>query len=414
MKIIIVNFSDKKGGASRAAKRLHDALLGEQVDSTMFVLDKNGDEFTIITPQNYTRKITAKIQTILNPLPLRNKKIESPFSVSFSPSFNIVNAINKQKADIVHLHWVNAGMLRIEDLAKINAPIVWSLHDMWPFTGGCHYADSCELYKENCGTCPVLNSAKENDLSRSIFKRKNKTYSKITNLTIVGLSNWLQGCAKSSTLFKNRTIVNLPNPINTKIYKPIDKEKARAFFGLTNEKKYILFGAMFATSDVRKGFKKLKDAFDFLENKQIELLVFGSEKPEKEQNFGFKTHYLGKINEDSKLKKLYNAANVMVVPSLQENLSNVIMESLSCATPVVAFNIGGNKDLINHKKNGYLAEPLNSKDLALGIDWVLNSKDTDFLSKSARLKVLENFDNSVVAKKYKSLYGEIINKSILK
>jgi glycosyltransferase involved in cell wall biosynthesis len=414
MKILIVNFSDKKGGASRAAKRLHNALLDEKIDSTMFVLDKNGDEFTIITPQTYTRKITAKIQTIINPFPLRNKKIESPFSVSFSPSFNIVKSINKQNADIVHLHWINAGMLRIEDLAKINAPIVWSLHDMWPFTGGCHYADLCKLYMSNCGTCPVLNSDEEHDLSRKIFNRKNITYAKIPNLTIVGLSKWLKDCAISSTLFKERTVVNLPNPINTTIYKPCNQEKARDFFGLSNKKKYILFGAMFSTTDTRKGFEKLKDAFVFLEKKNIELLVFGSEKPINDQNFGFKTHYLGEISKDSELKKLYNASDVMVVPSLQENLSNVIMESLSCANPVVAFNIGGNKDLINHKENGYLAKPLDAEDLALGIEWVLKNNDTNDLSKSARLKVLENFDNKVVAKRYKELYNELINKSILK
>lgn len=408
MKVLIVNFSDKKGGAARAAKRLHESLLNEEIDSTMFVLDKHGDDPTVVTPKTYTRKITAKLQTKINTFPLRKNILESPFSASFSPSFNIIKSINKHNPDIVHLHWINAGMIKIEDLLKIKVPIVWTLHDMWPFTGGCHYSDSCKLYMKSCGNCPILKSNIENDLSKHIFNRKEKTYSKISNLTVVGLSKWLKDCAESSTLFKNRTVVNLPNPINTNIYKPLDKEEARKHLGLSNSKKYVLFGAMFATTDNRKGFQELKKAFSFLQNTDIELMVFGSTKPKHAEDFGFKTHYFGKISDDASLKILYNASDVMVVPSLQENLSNVIMESLSCGTPVVGFDIGGNKDLIDHQENGYLAKPFDAKDLAFGIDWTIKNNKTNLLSSFARAKVLENFDNKIVAKKYIELYKKIL------
>jgi glycosyltransferase involved in cell wall biosynthesis len=411
MKILIVNFSDKKGGASRAAKRLHDSLLGEKVNSTMFVLDKNGTENNIVTPKNFIRKITTKVQKVLNPFPLRNVHLVSPFSASFSPSFNIVKYINQQNADVVHLHWINAGMLRIEDLSKIKAPIIWTLHDMWPFTGGCHYADSCKRYTESCGNCPILNSDVQNDLSKQIFNRKKIVFNNISSLTIVGLSKWLQNSAKASSLFKNRTVVNLPNPIDTNAYKPSDKNEAREFLGLSKEKIYILFGAMDATSDNRKGFDKLIKALSFLEIEDLELLVFGSNKPKDSQNFGFVTHYFGEISDDKNLNKIYNAADVMIVPSLQENLSNVIMESLSCGTPVVAFNVGGNSDMIYHKKNGYLAKALDPNDLALGIEWVIKNNTKNYLGELARLKVLENFDSKTVAKKYLQLYNDAIEQS---
>lgn len=408
MKVLIVNFTDATGGAARAAQRLQASLVNENIDSKMLVQIKESNDNNVIAPQSFFKKKLVKFQAIINPFPLRNYKTIAPFSVSFSPSFNVVKKINDLAPDIVHLHWVNAGMLRVEDFAKIKVPIVWSLHDMWPFTGGCHYADTCELYKIKCGRCPVLSSDKENDLSRKLFLRKQKEYSKINNLTIVGLSQWLAEVAKESSLFKGRRIVNIPNAIDITVFKPIDKEKARAFLGLEKDKKYLLFGAMLATSDKRKGYIQLKEALQYLQDKSIELLIFGSSKPNEVQFSGFITHYLGQINDTESLLALYNAADVMIVPSLEENLSNVIMESLSCGTPVVGFNIGGNGDLINHKKNGYLARPKDTKDLSLGIEWILKNNTTNLLSSLARAKVLENFDTKVVAKKYIELYEKIL------
>ncbi|WP_299062899.1 glycosyltransferase family 4 protein [uncultured Polaribacter sp.] len=410
MKILIVNFTDVAGGAARAAKRLHTSLLTENVNAKMFVQIKESSDKDVISPKTTFKKKLVKLQAILNPIPLKKFNNIAPFSVSFSPSFNIAKKINDLSPDIVHLHWVNAGMIKVEDLLKIKAPIVWTLHDMWPFTGGCHYADTCKLYQKKCGTCLVLNSDKENDVSRKLFIRKQKVYSQIYNLTIVGLSRWLASAAKESSLFKDKDIVNLPNPIDTSVFRPLDKNKSRVFLGLEKEKKYILFGAMHATSDKRKGHMQLDSALQYLKDKNVELLIFGGTKPKELQFSGFITHYLGQISSNESLLALYNAADVMIVPSLEENLSNVIMESLSCGTPVVGFDIGGNGDLISHKENGYLAKPLNVKDLAFGIDWILQNNETAILSNFARTKVLENFDNKVVAKKYIELYKSILEK----
>jgi glycosyltransferase involved in cell wall biosynthesis len=251
-------------------------------------------------------------------------------------------------------------------------------------------------------------SKKENDLSRRVYLRKQKYYNKIDNFHIIGLSRWIEKCAKESSLLKDKKIIHISNLINTGLFKIIDKKIARSIWNFPADKKLVLIGAVTVLKDPRKGIVELKSSLKYLKNNEVELVVFGSGKP-KDDNFGFKTHYLGNISDDVSLVALYNAVDVVVVPSIQENLSNVIMESLSCATPVVAFNIGGNSDMIEHKKNGYLVKPFIAEDFGSGIEWILSSLDYETICKNAREKVLKEFDSRVVAKKYIKLYSEILN-----
>lgn len=410
MKVLVVNTYDISGGAARAAYRLHQALQSEGVESYMLVQSKKSDDHTIIGPETTIQKKLYLRRPILDSFPLRlyKNRTRTLFSPAWLPFSGMVDRINASDADIVHLHWIAAGMIRIEDIAKIKKPIVWSLHDMWAFTGGCHYDEECSKYKYECCSCPVLGSKKVNDLSRSVFARKQQTFGKINNLTIVGLSHWLVDCASQSSLFANTRVVNLPNPIDTTKFMPVNKVQARMTLNLPADKKLVLYGAMSATSDPRKGYIELVKALGTLQNSgDTELLVFGSSRPDNELQCGFETHYLGHVDDDS-LHLLYCAADVMVVPSLQENLSNAIMESLACGTPVVSFNIGGNRDLIDHKQNGYLAEPFIATDLAEGIRWVINSPNYEALSKNAREKVLRCFESKVVAKRYIELYKSVL------
>ena len=377
----------------------------------MLVQSKNSDNSTIIGPATKTQKAVVKIRSILDSLPLKlyEKRSETRFSISWVPSSNIINLINQINPDIVHLHWINDGMIRIEDLPKIKAPIVWSLHDMYPFTGGCHYSDDCIGFKNKCGNCKVLRSKKSNDLSRKGWKRKKKVFDNISNLTVIGLSKWMESQAKESSLFFNKNVINLPNGIDINVFKPHSKDLSRDLWNLPKDKKLILFGAMDSTSDPRKGYKELLDALSNLNINNLEFIVFGNSNPSESENFGSKTHYLGNLKDDISLVTLYNSVDVMIVPSLQENLSNVIMESLSCGTPVVGFDIGGNSDMIEHKKNGYLAKPLDSSDLARGIEWVLNCENYDNLLNYSRKKNLNEFDDSLVSEKYIELYKNILN-----
>tara|TARA_R110001592_G_scaffold338346_2_gene625358 strand:- start:8075 stop:9316 length:1242 start_codon:yes stop_codon:yes gene_type:complete len=413
MKVLIVNTSDIEGGAARAAYRLHKALLEQDIDSEMLSNSKSSDDYTVTAVTvSMKMKLFGKFAALRDRLLLKKypNKTVTLFSSNKYSSGDAVKAINAKKADIVHLHWVNHGMLTIEDLLLINAPIVWSLHDMWLFTGGCHYDEGCNKYLNQCGGCKVLRSSRDNDLSHFIHRRKNNVLSGLNNFTVIGLSKWLQKTGELSSLLKDKKIVNLPNPISTVKFKPINKQISRELWGLPQDKKLILFGAMGATSDPRKGFLELTKAIKQVNNVDVEFVIFGSSEPEDAPDLGCIVHYMGVLSDDISLITLYSAVDVMVVPSKQENLSNAIMESLACATPVIGFDIGGNSDLIEHKKTGYLAKAYDSSDLANGIEWVLDNKKYDELCVNARDKVVREFDSKVVAEKYVKLYQEVLNK----
>jgi len=404
MKILIVNAYDTIGGASRATYRLHQSLLAEGVDSKMLVQNKKSNAFTIIGTKSKIRKILINpFRPALDHILMKFYGVKTLFSSSYMPFSEITKQINQINPDIVHLHWITGGLMTIEDMEKINAPIVWSLHDMWAFTDGHHYDESYNIYKSYCDNEP------KNFLSNKVFDRKKKTYEKIDNMTIVGLSRWMRDCSKNSILLRDKQHLNLPNPIDTSIFKPFNKNESRKLWNLPQDKKLVLFGAMGATNDPRKGFSELSEALRRMTISGVEFVVFGSEEPKTPPSLGFKAHYLGKLNDDVCLAKLYSAVDVMIVPSLQENLSNAIMESLACATPVVGFDIGGNSDMIDHQQNGYLAEPFNTIDLKNGIEWILNNDNFDNLCNNAREKVLTNFDSIIVAKKYINLYRGILD-----
>lgn len=415
MKVLIVNSMDIVGGAARAAYRLHRSLLDEGIHSQMLVQQKSGDDFSVIGPATKIKRGLGKIRPALDALPLRGypNRSKTPFSPAWVPFSHIVNQINALDPDIVHLHWVAGGMMRVEDIARIKAPVVWSLHDMWAFTGGCHYDESCGAFRKICGSCKVLASNVSNDLSREVFTRKRKAFLEKPDITVVGLSRWLADEASSSALFATNKVVNLPNPIDVNIFSPFNRLKARELLNLPEDRKLILFGAMGAASDPRKGFPELRRALEHLTTPDAELVVFGASQPQEGAAFNQKAHYLGRLYDDVTLRVLYSAADVMVVPSLQENLSNAIMESLACGTPVVGFDIGGNSDLIDHNTNGYLAEPFDINDLAQGIDWVLDTADHEILSTNARNKVLHEFDSKVVAPKYIELYRSVLVEEVI-
>lgn len=410
MKILHVNTYDSQGGAARAAYRLHQALLAESIDSKMLVQKKTSDDNTVIAPTSKFDKGINLLRPTLDNLPLQQYKhrTQSLFSPAWLPFSKIPKKIAQINPDIVHLHWIAGAMMSVKDLAKIDKPIVWSLHDMWAFTGGEHIDEYQQHYLDRCGNSKVLNSRKDRDLSRMGWERKRQVYGQIEDITIVGLSDWMHQSAKSSSLLKDKSHIQLPNPIDTSAFAPFDKVEARHLFNLPTDKKLILFGAMNATSDPNKGFEHIFVALKAPSLENTELVIFGSSQPTTPLNFTQPVHYLGQLHDDVSLRVLYSAADVMVVPSLQENLSNAIMESLACGTPVVAFDIGGNSDMIEQQKNGYLAQPFDTDDLAKGIKWVLNTPNYQQLCDNARDKVLTHFDSQIVAKQYIVLYKEIL------
>jgi len=408
LKIVIVSSSDLYGGAARAAYRLHRSLINNDIDSTMVVQNKVSNDYTVIGPSSKLGTLINRLRPALDHIVMKLIGSKVLFSSSYLPFSSVVDKVNSINPSIVHLHWVAGGTLRVEDLEKINAPIVWNCQDMWPFTGGCHYDDNCEEYKKKCGNCKISHSNTADFLSGRVFARKQKVYSKIHQLTVVGVSKWITNCVKQSSLFKNKKVLNIPNCFNTSLFKPIDKNLVKDLFNIPKDKQVILFGAMNSLSDSRKGAKELFEAIALLDIENTIFVVAGSGKPKESLGLKYPVYFIDSLKDEVSLPLLYNIANVMVVPSLQENLANSLIESLSCGIPVVAFDIGGNSDIVEHKKNGYLAKAIDSKDMAFGIEWILNNKKYDDLSNSARQKVLNDFDSKVVVKQYVDLYKTIL------
>ncbi|MFK8281202.1 glycosyltransferase family 4 protein [Capnocytophaga cynodegmi] len=413
MKILHINTTDIEGGAARAAYRLHKALLKMGIDSQMLVQTKNSDDNTIQTVyKTKLGKAYSLLRPFLDALPLKcyKNRTKTPFSPAWFPFSKVVDRINEFNPDVVHLHWICGGMLPIEDLAKIKKPIVWTLHDMWAFTGGEHIDEGQGHYLEKCGYSKVLGSKKENDLSRIGWNRKNKVYSKIDKLLIISPSEWMHNEAKRSSLLKNKIHYFLSNVIDTNLFKPLEKKVAKTLWGLPQDKKLILFGAMSSTSDPNKGYDLLLKAIKLLNGHNIEIVVFGSSKPINEQSLSnYKITYVDRLYDDVSLVSLYNCADVMVVPSRQENLPQTVTESMACGVPVVAFNTTGIPTIIEHKVNGYLASPFSSEDLKNGIEWVLNNEDYEDLSKNARQRIINSFSSEALIPRYLDLYNKIIN-----
>jgi glycosyltransferase involved in cell wall biosynthesis len=413
MNVLFLNAWDTEGGAARAAYRLLGGMRQLGVDARMLVKKKNSTNDFIFGPRTRTDRVMAFLRPILEYYCI--KRYPNWNRLSFSPALfpdRLLGQVKKLAPDIIHLHWVGDGFLKVETLARFKRPLVWTLHDSWPFTGGCHMPFDCLRYRQSCGACPTLGSDREDDLSRRLWRRKQQTWRNL-DLTVVSPSRWLAECARSSSLFGNTPIEVIPNGLDLQRYRPIDKRIARQALSLPQNRKLLLFGGIRSTSDRNKGFHLLQEALRKLSadgwSRKCELLVFGADPPASLPDFGIKANYLGWLHDDTSLVLYYAAADVFVFPSLQETLGYTAMEAMACGTPCVAFNQGGVPDLIDHKRNGYLAEPFKSEDLEKGIGWVLESEERQVhLSRQARLKVEEEFSLHDVAKLYASLYEELL------
>jgi glycosyltransferase involved in cell wall biosynthesis len=408
MKILHLSTSDLDGGGARAAYRLHEGLRSQKIDSNILVRAKASTDQSIISEKS----LVTKLGPVLSGLPLKfYPKTKGMFSSQWVID-KIAHRANRINPDLIHLHWICNGFISIESLAKLNKPLVWTLHDMWPFTGGCHYTNECVGYKSKCGFCPQLSSGNRKDLSYWVLARKLNAW-KSLNPVIVSPSNWLAQCAKESSLFKNYRIEVIPHGLNLSKYKPVDQTFARNLLNLPQDKKLILFGASSgATGQNRKGFHLLQPALQRLNQNDstsnLELVVFGASEPEKHVEMGFKTHYLGTFQDDISLSLIYSAANVMVVPSTQEAFGQTASEALACGTPVVAFAATGLQDIVDHQHDGYLAKPFEIEDLAEGIAWILREDDRYIkLRRQARQKAEKQFSLELQTNRYLSIYNSL-------
>lgn len=408
MKILHIVAGDLTGGAARGAYWLHLGLRELAVDSKIMISGRNtfGDKNVISIAENTHSRILSWIRGQLDVLPtlLYQNQQKIIFSTGFM-GFDFTKTREYEEADIIHLHWINNGFVNIGHLSKISKPIVWTMRDMWPMTGGCHYSMRCERYKIGCGKCIQLNSSLQCDLSKIVLNKKAKSIPK--NTTFVGISDWLSEKAKESYLLKNYDVRTIYNCINTKDFFPIDKQVARTILGIYTDKKIILTGAQ-SVGDFYKGFDKFIGAIRQLDERKYYLCFFGWLDMKLINGLGFEHTVFGFLHDSVSLRLLYSAADVFVAPSLMDAFGKTLAESMACGTPVVCFDATGPRDIVDHQVNGYKAIPFDNSNLADGIRWVLQSPDYATLSENARKKVLRCFDSEVVAKQYVELYKSVL------
>jgi len=416
MKILHLSTYDTKGGAAKGCYNLFKELKTySDLDIKLLVQNKYSSDNDILGPQNDIQDYFNTARPFIDRAFVKILNPKTPKGTYFHPAILpnklILKTIKEFEPDILHLHWVAGGFFDYKILKKINIPVIWTLRDMWPFTGGCHYSSDCQKYTEYCHCCPTLNSTFKYDASYFSFIKKQKAYAN-SKIIPVGISNWISDCARKSSLLKDKPVYVIHNCIDTDIFKPFNKTFSREVFSLPENKKLLLFGAIKSLEDTRKGFQYLKLALDEIANSEmkdeIELVVFGDNQQSDECKYPFRVHYTGYINDEKTLSLLYSAVDAMITPSTQEAFGKTAAEALACGVPVVAFKETALDEIIDHKINGYLANYLNYKDLAKGITWILDNKDEQ-ISIEARNKAINHFSLRVSAKKYYDLYLNVLN-----
>ena len=402
--------------------RLNKALKAKGLDSELVVnfLFRANPEVQNLS-KNLFSKFFAALGIILERITAKLFTKNVPIPFSFPVWGNDISGHQLVKsADIIHLHWINHAFLRPQDIAKLsglNKPIVWTFHDSNAFTGGCHVRYDCDHFMKECGNCPILKYQGPDDSSHQIWKKKENAYSKL-DITIIAPSRWMVESVKKSGIFGSANVVNIPNTLDTDVFKSTAKLEARAKLGLDPGKFILMSGFMPSRKDLHKGTPYLIEAIDlFIKNHEVstdsvELLVFGNRDEKNVPEFSIPTTFLGTISDDEKLALCYSAADVFLAPSLEDNLPNTVMESLACGTPLAAFATGGIPDMVKHKYNGYLAEYRSSADLAAGIAWIYNYPDKAELNLNARQTIEDYFSEWTIAEKHIELYKSLLNNHV--
>lgn len=401
------------GGAAIASIRLHRAFVQQGIASRYAVGHKSSDKSDIIDLKNTMTALEARWYYRAHKKNLfLNQQAQRTGAIWWSDNrilHTIPLRLRMMDADLIHMNWVGSGLLPINAMSWIKKPIVWTMHDNWAFTGGCHKALDCKQFEIGCGRCPQLQSDDPHDKSYQNYRLKEKSWQNL-DLTVVTPSHWLGERARASSIFKDYRVEVIPNGLDINTFKHLDKQAARQKLSLNPSEKYIFFGAM-NLADRNKGSDLLIAALHKLaeQHQNIHLLIVGNYSETLTLPEQFQVHPLGFINDEALSNTIYAAADICIVPSRQENLSNTIMESLASGTPVIAFDSCGNPDLIRHQAHGYLAKAFSIDDLAKGMAWGL-SQDAE-AGQLARQYVVDQYNIEHIAKRYLNLYQEILMKN---
>lgn len=417
MRVLIVNTSERTGGAAVAARRLMEALNGHGVKAKMLVRDKETDSLTVVGLKGKWWQQWCFLWERLVIYMYQHCSRKHLFEIDIANAGTDITRLPEfEEADVIHLHWINQGMLSLSGIRKIlrsGKPVVWTMHDIWPATAICHLTLDCMQFKTGCHHCRYLpGGGSSNDLSAQIGRRKLGVLSG-QSIIFVACSRWLESEARQSALLQNQKVTNIPNPLDTHIYKVTDKLEARRRLHLPADKQVVLFVSQRATNRY-KGMDYLTEACRQLAAEHPEMTqrtcvtILGGHSEEVTETLPFQAFPLGYVNDERRIVDVYNAADVFVLPSLSENLPNTIMEAMACGVPCVGFKVGGIPEMIDHQKNGYVAAYRDAEDLARGLHWVLCEADGKALSKAAVSKVNRCYSQQSVALKYTEVYNEAI------
>ncbi len=416
MRVLIVNTAERTGGAAIAANRLLQALNRNGVEARMLVRDRKTDAPDVVNvPQSW--RLKANFLWERGVIWLNNGLSKKGiFQVDIANAGSDITALEAFNwADVIHLHWVNQGFLSLRNLERIMAsgkPVVMTMHDQWYFTGICHYSAGCDRYQSQCGKCPMLKGSCM-DLARRVFDRKRAMYEG-HNLTFVGCSRWMADMARQGALTRGHQVTNIPNAIDTDVFKPLDKTAARQKFNLPQDMRLLLFGAQRIT-DPRKGFDFLVEACEHISKHHptlpghLGVIVLGGDAQSVKEALPLPVYTVDYLSNEAEIAQLYNAADLFVTPSLQDNLPNTIVEAMACGVPCVGFNIGGIPEMISHKQDGYVADYCDSIDFAQGIAWCLADARNSELGRQARETALANYSESVAAQRYQAIYRSALS-----
>ncbi len=411
MRILIVNTTEKTGGAAVAANRLMEALINNGVKAKMLVRDKETHQLTVCALPSQGRArwhfLWERFVIWLN-MGFRRKHL---FEADIANCGTDITALPEFKeADVIHLHWVNQGMLSLKDLRKImeRKPVVWTMHDLWPATAICHYTRGCVHYQQECEKCRLLVGNSWHDLANRVWRKKQNILQG-QQVTYVSCSQWLADEARKSALLQGQKIVSIPNTIDTRVFRPLDKHQAKQSLDLPVDKRMILFVSQRVT-DPRKGMDYFVEAVRLLVEKypemsdQTAIAILGGHAEDVASRLALPVWPLGYVSDPKRIVQVYNAADCFVLPSLEDNLPNTIMEAMACAVPCVGFHIGGIPEMIDHQQNGYVAQLGQAADLAQGIHYVLAESDYEAMSKRCIQKVYRCYSQQSVANQYIEVY----------
>lgn len=410
MKIVHLTTS-VDGGAGRAVVRINKALKENGIDSKILTWLNSKEESKMLEVSRKNHFLNKLC--IMNNQRLVDRYTSHDFFHADRYGINFMKADELKNADIIHLHWVNEGVWSHNfagKLKQLNKAVIWTMHDMWAFTGGCHYTGNCDKYYTGCENCPSLKSHKRKDISYKESKWK-KNWVNNVNVRFIGCSNWITEEFNKSELGQSmeKKALCIHNPVETDKFYCMDREICSKVLRIYTDKKIILFGAMSAVRDKRKGFEYLIRAIKKLSPQKYALGIFGNSFDDynifKKKINNFEVINFGIVKDDIHLCMIYNIADVFVAPSLQENLANTVAEALSCGIPTVAFDIGGMPDMVKHQYNGYLAKAFDENDLARGIESICES---DINSQMISDDIKRSFNAEKISQQYIKVYKDIL------